>query len=103
LPAYAARAASGHIDSDARERGPLGLVERPRAPVHAVARDDDRLGLGRELAVRGPDLLAKRQARGPDPAQPAGDDDLAVLETELAPEVDRDAGEDESSVPMPEE
>jgi hypothetical protein len=37
----------------------------------------------------------QRDARCPDPVEPTGDDDGLVLETQLPPEVDSDAREDE--------
>src|SRR5262245_22737399 len=77
------------------ERLALRLRQRSRAPELAVTGDQDRLGLGGQLAFARPDLLAERDTRVADAPERAAHDDLLVLEPQLAPEVDRDAREHE--------
>ena len=84
-PAYSAR-------SNASRSASLNGRDLPQV---AVAGDEDGLRLGGELTVSRADLLAQREARVADPLEGARDDDLLVLEAELAPEVDRDACENE--------
>src|SRR5438552_4018199 len=60
------------------ERLPLGRGERSRPAGFVVPTDQNGFGLGRQLTGHRANLLAEREARVPDPDEPARDDDHVV-------------------------
>ena len=75
----------------ALEGGPLRVAERTGAACLGVARHEDGLRLGGELAADRDDLLPCRHARRADPREPEPRHDRVVVLRQLAPEVDRHA------------